>query len=241
MNSNILEQAMSQSDINNATFNNQNIPTSNPYSMQQATMMQNPVPDLSMFPNQQPPYNQIIPQIQQQQSPSPPEPQLLYPSKSPYRMEAMSENTRTASESEDESSDEETTTYTRKNRGRSRSPSPRSRSPSPSRRGGRKKVTAPCKRKGKNMDQLQKTVKKTKKKPNGRKKSATRKPRRIPIKKFNIIDPNTNQPYEDTVVNCNIEPGNQDVRQRLIQLKDSNEQIEVSSKELATFLLSQLK
>ena len=114
MNSNILEQAMSQSDINNATFNNQNIPTSNPYSMQQATMMQNPVPDLSMFPNQQPPYNQIIPQIQQQQSPSPPEPQLLYPSKSPYRME-MSENTRTASESEDESSDEETTTYTRKN------------------------------------------------------------------------------------------------------------------------------
>ena len=239
MNSNILEQAMSQSDINNATFNNQNIPTSNPYSMQQATMMQNPVPDLSMFPNQQPPYNQIIPQIQQQQSPSPPEPQLLYPSKSPYRMEAMSENTRTASESEDESSDEETTTYTRKNRGRSRSPSPRSRSPSPSRRG--RKMTAPCKRKGKNMDQLQKTVKKTKKKPNGRKKSATRKPRRIPIKKFNIIDPNTNQPYEDTVVNCNIEPGNQDVRQRLIQLKDSNEQIEVSSKELATFLLSQLK
>ena len=60
----------------------------------------------------------------------------------------------------------------------------------------------------------------------------------IKLNEMMLTDPNTNKVIDDAVISCKIQPENKDVRQKLIQLRESATQLVQLTSEVSKFLIN---
>ena len=72
----------------------------------------------------------------------------------------------------------------------------------------------------------------------GRGRGGRRRVNAIKLNEMMLTDPNTNKVIDDAVISCKIQPENKDVRQKLIQLRESATQLVQLTSEVSKFLIN---